>query len=70
MNHPFGNQYIALGITIKNYAETLSLDRAFETETLNRESFVSPWAVVSLTEADRDRAVARLTDGFITTFDY
>lgn len=66
--HPFaGEQYIALGITTKEYAESLPLTNAFKIGTLTRESFVSPWAVVSLVDVDVDRAVARLTDDFTDT---
>jgi hypothetical protein len=64
--HPFaGQQYIALGITTKEYTESLPLTDAFETGTLDRESFLSPWAVVSLMDVDIDRAVARVTDTMI-----
>lgn len=67
-SHPFaGNQYIALGITTKEYAESLPIADSFETGTLNRESFVSPWAVVSLRDVDVDRAVARVTDDLTAT---
>ncbi|WP_458210501.1 hypothetical protein [Haladaptatus sp. NG-SE-30] len=67
-NHPFaGTQYIALGISTKEYDESLPLADAFEVGTLSRESFVSPWAVVSLMDIDIDRAVARLTDDFVST---
>jgi mRNA interferase MazF len=67
-DHPFaGHQYIALGITMKEYPEGLSLVNAFETGTLNRESFVSPWAVISLMDIDIDRAVARLATEFVDT---
>jgi mRNA interferase MazF len=67
-DHPFaGQQYIALGITTKEYSEGLSLANTFETGTLNRESFVSPWAVVSLMDIDIDRAVARLTTEFVNS---
>ncbi|WP_435158813.1 hypothetical protein [Haladaptatus sp. DFWS20] len=67
-DHPFvRQQYIALGITTKEYPEGLSLANTFETGTLNRESFVSPWAVVSLMDIDIDRAVARLTEEFVDT---
>ena len=67
-DHPFaGQQYIALGITTKEYPEGLSLANEFEAGTLNRESFVSPWAVVSLMDIDIDRAVARLTSEFVDT---
>lgn len=56
-DHPFaGTQYVALGITTKDYPDSLPLADAFERGGLNRESFVSPWAVVSL--RDVDRAVA------------
>ena len=59
-DHPFaGEQYIALGITTKEYSASLSLADAFETGTLTRPSSVSPWAVVSLLATDIDRAVAR-----------
>lgn len=62
-NHPFaGTQYIALGITTKEYADSLPLAGSFEAGTLNRESFVSPWAVVSLRDIDVDRAIARVAD--------
>jgi hypothetical protein len=61
--HPFaGNQYIALGITTKEYSENIPLKDAFVEGQLARESYVSPWAVVSLQDVDIDRAVARLTD--------
>ncbi|WP_227379688.1 hypothetical protein [Haladaptatus halobius] len=67
-DHPFaGHQYIALGITTKEYPEGHSLANAFEAGTLNRESFVSSWAVVSLMDIDIDRAVARLTMEFVDT---
>ena len=66
--HPFpGDQYITLGITTKEYAESVPLAGAFETGTLNRDSFVSPWAVVSLQDSDVDRAVARVTTELIET---
>ncbi|ELY39157.1 hypothetical protein [Natronorubrum tibetense] len=67
-SHPFvGDQYIALGITTKEYAESVPLTGAFETGTLNRDSFVSPWAIVSLQDSDVDRAVARVTPELIDT---
>lgn len=67
-SHPFaGEQYIALGITTKEYAKSVPLEGAFETGTLNRESFVSPWAVVSIRGGDIDRAVARVTDATTDT---
>ncbi|RBI58617.1 hypothetical protein DMJ13_26175 [halophilic archaeon] len=66
--HPFaGEQYIALGITSKEYANSLPLTDAFETGALSQDSFVSPWAVVSLMDIDIDRAVARLNEEFVTT---
>ncbi|EFW91132.1 hypothetical protein ZOD2009_16121 [Haladaptatus paucihalophilus DX253] len=67
-DHAFaGQQYIALGITTKEYPEGISLANKFEAGTLNRESFVSPWAVVSLMDIDIDRAVARLSEEFVDT---
>ncbi|WP_226004968.1 hypothetical protein [Natrinema salinisoli] len=60
--HPFaGRQYIALGITTKEYVASIPLEGAFETGSLDRESFVSPWAVVSLQDIDVDRAIARVS---------
>lgn len=65
-NHPFaGEQYIALGITTKDYPESRPLEDAYESGTLTRPSFVSPWAVVSLLATDIDRAVARVTSEFV-----
>jgi len=64
-DHPFdGEQYIALGITTKEYDESLPIDGSFERGELSRPSYVSPWAVVSLAAADVDRAVVRLTESF------
>lgn len=64
-SHPFaGEQYVALGITTKEYGESLRIGDAFERGELSRTSFVSPWAAVSLAEADIERAVARLSDAF------
>lgn len=64
-DHPFaGEQYIALGISTKEYDESLRIGRPFERGDLSRTSFVSPWAVVSLSANDVVRAVARLTESF------
>ena len=60
--HPFaGQQYIALGISTKQYADSLPLTDAFVEGKLTRESFVSPWAVVSLRSNQIERAVAQLS---------
>jgi len=60
--HPFaGRQYIALGISTKQYSESIPLADAFVEGELNRESFVSPWAVVSLRVSYIDRAVAQVS---------
>ena len=57
--HPFaGEQYIAAGITTKEYPPSISLAGRFVEGGLSEQSFVSPWAVVSLREADIERAVA------------
>lgn len=65
-NHPFvGEQYIALGITTKEYPDSLPLNDTYESGELTRSSFVSPWAVVSLLATDIDRAVARVATGFV-----
>jgi hypothetical protein len=57
--HPFaGEQYIAAGITTKEYPPSISLEGRFVDGGLSEDSFVSPWAVVSLREADIERAVA------------
>jgi hypothetical protein len=57
--HPFaGEQYIAVGITTKEYAPSIPLEGRFVEGALSELSFVSPWAVVSLRETDVERAVA------------
>lgn len=64
-DHPFaGEQYIALGISTKEYEESLPIEGSFQRGELSRPSFVSPWAAVSLSASDVDRAVARLTASF------
>lgn len=61
--HPFaGEQYIAVGVSTKTYEASISLAGAFVDGELTRESFVAPWAVVTLRDADIERAVARVTD--------
>jgi len=61
-SHPFaGRQYIALGISTQEYSESIPLAGEFVEGKLNRESFVSPWAVVSLRNSHIERAVARLS---------
>lgn len=57
--HPFaGEQYIAAGVTTKEYQPSISLEGRFVEGGLSERSFVSPWAIVSLREADIERAVA------------
>jgi len=66
--HPFaGQQYIALGISTKQYADSLSLADAFVEGGLTRESFVSPWAVVSLRANQIERAVAQVSTTLTNT---
>jgi len=60
--HPFpGRQYIAVGITTKEYSESILLADAFVDGELTRESFVSPWAVVSLRDSQIERTVAKVS---------
>lgn len=67
-SHPFsGEQYLALGITTKQYEQSFDLTGSFETGELERRSFVSPWAVVSIRDVHIDRAVARLDADFVDT---
>jgi hypothetical protein len=48
-SHPFaGSQYIAVGITTTEYDESIPLADSFVRGSLDRESLVSPGAVVSL----------------------
>ncbi|MDQ2072366.1 hypothetical protein RBH20_07445 [Haloarcula sp. H-GB4] len=62
-SHPFaGEQYIAVGISTKEYDESISLADAFVEGRLDRESFVAPWAVISLRNNNIEQAVARVTD--------
>jgi len=61
-SHPFaGRQYIALGISTQEYSESIPLAGEFIEGELNRESFVSPWAVVSLRTSHIERVVAQLS---------
>jgi len=65
-SHPFaGRQYIALGISTQEYAESTPIGDAFIEGELNRDSFVSPWAVVSLRATHIDRAVAQVSIAFV-----
>ena len=67
-SHPFpGEQYIAVGISTREYDESVPLADTFVEGSLDRESFVAPWAVVSLREANLERAVARVTDSVTET---
>ncbi|EMA70203.1 hypothetical protein [Halorubrum distributum] len=67
-SHPFaGAQYIGAGISTKEYDASVPLAGAFVEGGLDRESFVAPWAVVSLREATVDRAVARVEDDVTET---
>lgn len=64
--HPFADrQCIALGVTTKSYEGNIPLSGAFEVGRLDRESYVSPWAVVSLTDTEIDRAVARVSQELV-----
>ena len=66
--HPFaGEPYIAIGISTNEYGESIPLANAFVEGTLHPESFVAPWAVVSLREAHVDRAVALVTESVTET---
>jgi len=66
--HPFaGEQYIALGISTKEYDESISLADSFVEGRLDRESFVAPWSVVSLRNSNIEQAVARVTEGVTET---
>jgi hypothetical protein len=65
-SHPFaGEQYIAAGITTKEYPPSISLEGMFVEGGLTEQSFVSPWVVVSLRESDIERAVA-IVDELLT----
>lgn len=66
-SHPFaGRQYIALGISTQEYNESIPIAGEFVEGELNRESFVSPWAVVSLRNNHIERAVAQLSTELTT----
>lgn len=57
--HPFaGSQYIAAGITTKEYPPSIPLEGRFVQGGLTETSFISPWAGVSLRDGDIERAVA------------
>jgi len=66
--HPFaGEQYIAVGISTKEYDASIPLAGTFTEGTLERDSFVAPWAVVSLRTENIDRAVARVSESVTNT---
>ena len=67
-SHPFaGEQYIALGISTKEYAESIPLADSFVEGRLDRESFIAPWAVVSLRSSNIEQSVARVTESVTET---
>lgn len=67
-NHPFaGDQYVGLGISTKKYHDSIPLQNSYETGSLERDSFISPWEVVSLRDLDVVRAVARVTSKCVET---
>lgn len=60
-NHPFaGEQYIAVGISTKSYEESIQLAGTYVDGSLDRDSYLAPWAVVSLRAHAIERAVARV----------
>ncbi|PSQ01267.1 hypothetical protein BRC92_11015 [Halobacteriales archaeon QS_4_69_31] len=62
-SHPFaGSQYIAVGITTTEYDESIPLADSFVRGSLDRESLVSPWAVVSVLDDHIERAVAHVSE--------
>lgn len=66
--HPFaGSQYIAVGITTKEYDASVALAGTFVRGELERDSFASPWAVVSLLDSNIDRVVARISESVAET---
>lgn len=66
--HPFaGEQYIGVGISTKEYDASIPLDNAFTDGRLDRDSFVAPWAVVSLRDNMIERGVARVTESVTET---
>jgi mRNA-degrading endonuclease toxin of MazEF toxin-antitoxin module len=66
--HPFaGEQYIAAGISTRAYDASIPLAGRFREGGLTRDSFVSPWAVVSLRAEDIERAVAQVSASVLQT---
>ena len=64
--HPFaGEQYIAAGISTKSYDGSIPIADTFVDGGLGRESFVAPWAVVSLRNSTIERAIG-LVDSSVT----
>lgn len=58
---------MALGISTKEYDESISLADSFVEGRLDRESFIAPWAVVSLRNSNIEQAVARVTESVTET---
>lgn len=65
--HPFGTeQFIAVAISTKEYADSLALDAdVWETGGVPRDSFVSPWAVHSPRTEDIVAWQGRVRDEFV-----
>lgn len=66
-SHPFGGeQYIAVAISTKEYADSLALsEEIWEVGGVPRESFVSPWAVHSPRQEDFVAWQGTLTEEFV-----
>lgn len=66
-SHPFGDeQYIAVAITTKQYADSIALDSdLWDVGGVPEESFVSPWAVHSPRIEDLVAWQGRVTDEFV-----
>lgn len=66
-SHPFDSeQYIAIAISTKEYADSLALEaEVWEVGGVPRESFVSPWAVHSPHTEDLVAWQGRVRDDFV-----
>lgn len=65
-DHPFhGDEYLAAAITTTERDAAIALSGEYEAGELPRESFVSPWAVVTLKERVVDKRVASVSTAVV-----
>lgn len=65
-SRPFqGEEYLVAGITTTDREEAIPLSGAYEQGTLNRESYVAPWAVLTIRHEHVTKRVAVVSEGVV-----